>query len=131
MAVLAGSVASFQPSGPLKTTAMDSEPAVSSETVNGRTSSDMSWPMSDKPGGTTTSAQVTNTCLPAGERPNKTNIFISGVRDTRAFLAWLRRSCPGGLTAQHKAEKMMVVPSNANRLTADVSALRSLDGRSV
>jgi len=33
---------------------------------------------------------VTNTCIPAGDRPNKTPIFISGVHDTRAFLAWLR-----------------------------------------
>jgi len=71
---------------------------------------------------------VTNTCLPAGERPNKIPIFISGVRDTRAFLAWLRTSCPGGLTAQLKAEKLMVVPSTANSLRAAVSALGSLDG---
>jgi len=40
------------------------------------------------PDGTTINAQVDNTCLPAGERPNKTPIIISGVRDTRAFLAW-------------------------------------------
>jgi hypothetical protein len=33
------------------------------------------------PFGTTPNAQVTNT-LPAGERPNKTPIFISGVSDT-------------------------------------------------
>jgi hypothetical protein len=48
------------------------------------------------PDGTTNSAQVTNTCVPAGERPNKMPIFISGVRDTHAFLACLRASCPGG-----------------------------------
>jgi len=130
-AVLAGSVAPLQPSGPIKPTAMDSNPsesAVSFETVNRRMSSDMSGPLSDKPDGTTTSAQVTNTCLPAGERPNKTAIFISGVRDTRAFLAWLRAYCPGGLKAQLKAEKLMVVPSTANSSRAAVSALRSLDG---
>jgi hypothetical protein len=39
------------------------------------------------PDGATLNAQVANTCLPAGERPNKTPIFISGFRDTRAFLA--------------------------------------------
>jgi len=43
-------------------------------------------------------------------------------------LAWLRASCPGGLTAQLKAEKLMVVPSTANGFRAVVSALRSLDG---
>ena len=49
----------------------------------------MSVPLSDKPDGATLNAQVANTCLPPGERPNTTTIFISGVRDTRAFLAWL------------------------------------------
>ena len=91
-------------------------------------SSDMSGLLSDMPDGTTTHAQVTNACLPAGERPNKTPIFISGVRDARAFLAWLRASCPGGLTAQLKVEKQMAVPSTANGFRAVFSALRSLDG---
>ena len=91
-------------------------------------SSDMSGLLSDMPDGPTINAQVANTCLPAGERPNKTPIFISGVRDTRAFLAWLRATCPGGLAAQLKAEKLMVVPSTANGFRAVVSALRSLDG---
>jgi len=130
-AVLAGPVTPFQPSGSLKPTAMGSdlsEPALSSETANRRVSSDMSGSLCDKPDGTTPNAQVTNTCLPAGERPNKTPIFISGVRDTRTFLAWLRASCPGGLTAQLKAEKLMVDPSTANGFRAAVSALRSLDG---
>jgi hypothetical protein len=91
-------------------------------------SSDMSGPPSNKPDGTTTSAQVTNTCLSAGERPNNTPIFISGARDKCAFLVWLRASFPGGLTAQLKAEKLMVVPSTANGFRAAISALRSLDG---
>jgi hypothetical protein len=50
----------------------------------------MSGPLSDMPNGTTNRAEVNNTCLPAVERPNNTPIFISGVRDTRAFLFWLR-----------------------------------------
>jgi hypothetical protein len=37
--------------------------------------------------GTTNSAHVANTCVPAGERPNKMSIFITGVSDTTAFLA--------------------------------------------
>jgi len=92
-------------------------------------SSDMSGPLSDMPDGTTLNGQVANTCLPAGERPNKTPIFISGVCDTRAFLGWLRASCPGGLTAQLKSENLIVVPSTADRFRAAVSALRSLNDR--
>ena len=63
------------------------------------------------PDGTTIKAQVANTFLPAEERANKTPILISCVRDTRAFLACLRATCPGGLAAQLKAENLMVVPS--------------------
>jgi hypothetical protein len=129
---LAGSVAPFQPSGSLKPTAIGSdlsEPAVSFETANRRMSEDMSGPLSDKPDGTTPIAQVTNTCLPAGERPNKTPIFISGASDTRGFVAWLRASCPGGLTAQSKGENLMFAPATADAFRAVVSVLRSLDGR--
>jgi hypothetical protein len=104
-----------------------SESAVSSETANRRMSTDMSGPLSGMPDGVTLNAQVANTCLPAGEHPNKTPIFISGVRDTRAFLAWLRASCPGSLTAQLKSKKLMVVPSTADGFRAAVSALRSLE----
>jgi len=101
-AVLAGPVAPTQPSEPLKPTAMDSnpsEPGVSMETTNSRMSSNMSGPLSGTPDGTTSNAQVANACLPAGKGRNKTPIFISGVSDTRSFLAWLRASCPGGLMA--------------------------------
>jgi hypothetical protein len=91
-------------------------------------SSDMSGPLSAKPDGTTPQAQVGNTCLPAGERPNKTPIFIAGTRDTRSFQAWLQESCLGGLTAQIKGEKLMVVPSTADGFRAVVSALRALNG---
>jgi hypothetical protein len=91
-------------------------------------SNDMSGPVSDMPDGTTPQhAQVTNTCLPAGQRPNKTPIFISGATDTHTFLSWLRASCPGGLNAQLKDEKLMVVPSTTDRFRAMVSTLWSLD----
>jgi len=133
-AVLAGSAAPHQPSGPLKPTAMDSDPsqtAASTETVNRRMSSDMSGPLSGKPDGTTPNAQVANTCLSAGELPNKNRIFISGARYNRAFLTWLRGSCPGDLTAQRKAEDLMVVPSTANGFRAAVNALPSIDGEGV
>ena len=88
--VLARPVEPFQPSGSIKHTAMGlelSKPAVSSETAIRHMPSDMSGPLSDKPDGTTQHAQVANTCLPAGQRPNKTPTFISGVCDACTFLA--------------------------------------------
>jgi len=39
----------------------------------------------------------------------------------------LQVSCPGGLTAQMKGEKLMVVPSTAEWFWDSVSALPSLD----
>jgi len=91
--------------------------------------SDMSGPLSCTPDGTTANAQVVNACPPAGERPNKTPIFISVASDTRSFLAWLRASCPGGLMAQLQGEKLMVVPSTADGFRAAACALRTLDGK--
>jgi hypothetical protein len=130
-AVLAWPVAPFQTSGSPKPTTMgsdQSEPSLSSETDNRRMSSDMYVPLSDKPDGTTQQAQVATTCLPVGQLPNKTPIFITGVSDAPTFLAWLRAACPGGLTAQLKGEKLMVVPSTVDGFRAVVSATRSLDG---
>ena len=106
-AVVAAPSAPHKPSGQLKPTAKGldpSEPTVSSETAPGRMSTDMSGPLSGMPVGTTFDAHVANPCLPAGEHPNKTPIFITGVGDTRAFLVWLRSSCPCDLTDQLKAE---------------------------
>jgi len=67
-------------------------------------SNDMSGPLSGMPDGTIPNAQVANACLPAGQRPNKTNIFISGFTDTLDFLAWFPAICPGGLMAQVKGK---------------------------
>jgi hypothetical protein len=92
-------------------------------------SSDISVPLSEKPNGTTPHAQVTNTCLPLGQHPNKTPIFITGTCDTRIFLAWLWASCSDGLSAQLRGEKLIVVPSTANEFRPAVSELRSLDGK--
>ena len=87
----------------------------------------MFGPLSGTLLGSTNNTHVANACIPAGQRPNKTPIFISGVSDTRAFLAWLRASYPGGLVAQLKAERLMVVPSTAEGFRAAVTVLRSLD----
>ena len=67
-----------------------SESAVSTETATRRMSHDMSKPLSGTPAGTTCNVKVAT----AGERPNKTPIFITVVGDTRAFLAWFRDPAP-------------------------------------
>ena len=88
---------------------------------------DMSGPMSGMPDDTTNNVQEANGSLPAGERTNKAPIFISEVNDNKAFLAWLRESCPSKLTAQLKAEKLVVVSATAEGFRATVSVLLSLD----
>jgi hypothetical protein len=84
--------------------------------------------MSGTPIGTTVNTHVTNTCVTAGQPPNKALIFISGVADNRAFLEWLRASCPSDLTTQVNAKKLMVVPSKADGFRVIFRALRFLDG---
>ena len=115
-------------SGPPKPIAKgpdSSEPAVSMEAAQGRKSPDLSGPLGGMPAGAPPPhAHV----VPAGERRNKTPIFVSGVSDTRGFLKWLRESCPSGLTAQVKGDKLMHVPKTADGFRATVTALRSLDG---
>ena len=78
------------------------------ETPNRHMSNDISGSLSGSPNGDTSNAQVANAFLPAGQRPNKTPIFISGVTDARAFLAQL------------KLEKLMVIPSTADGFRAAV-----------
>ena len=131
-AVLARSVAPSQPIGTFKPTAIDSvssETGVSMETSERRMSPDLSGPLRDNPGGTTDHAHMANTCLPAGQRSKKTPIFIAGLSETRSFLPSLQASCPGGLMAQLKGKKLMVVLSTADGFRAAVSPLRSLDGK--
>jgi hypothetical protein len=111
--VLAGSEAPLQQSESFKATASCSElhvPAVSTETADTRMSTNMSGPLSDKPDGNTPIAIVANTCLQAGQRPNKTPIFLIGISDAHSFLSWLRSSCPGGPMAQLKGDNLMDVP---------------------
>jgi hypothetical protein len=75
------------------------------------------------PDGTISNAQVaTNNVAPAGERQNKTPIYVSGVRDMCDFLSWIWASCQSGLSAQIKGERLMLVPQTADgfRATADV-----------
>ena len=106
-----------------------SEPAISHEMAQRRMSLDMFGPMSSMPDGTTLNTQVANASLPAGAH-QQDPIFISGVNDTRAFLAWLQGFCYRQLMAQLKAQKLVVVPATADGFRAAVSALRSLDWKS-
>ena len=109
-AAAAATAVQQQPSGPLKPTAKESDPSehdISHEMAQRHISLDMSGPMSGIADGTNTNARVANASLPAGQRINKIPIFISGVKDTRAFLAWLRGSCPSQLLAQLKAESWL------------------------
>ena len=86
---------------------------------------DISVPMSGMPDGSTNNVEVANGSLLAGESTNKTPIFISGVNDNKAFLAWLWESCPSTLTAQLKAENLVVVPATGDGYRVTVSVLRS------
>jgi hypothetical protein len=118
VAVVAGSTNPHQPSGqpkPITNVSVSSESATSSEAANRRMSVDMSGPLSSTPAGTTEAGAV-----PAWERPNKTPVFVTGVTDTREFLAWLRTSCPSSLSAQINGEKLMIVPGTADGFRANV-----------
>jgi hypothetical protein len=132
-AVVAGRAVPCQESGPLKLTAKGwgtPEPAASPEADFRRTSlGDVSGSLNGMPAGTAPDTPMqTTTVIPAGERHNKTPIYVSGVTDTRDFLACLRESCPSGLSAQMKGERLMLVPKTADGFQATVSALRSLNG---
>jgi len=89
----------------------------------------MSGPLSDKPDGTTHHAQVANTCLPAGERPNKTPVFISGFGDARSFLACVAGDLPWRSDGPTKGREVDGRPINRRRVQSSVSAVRSLDGK--
>jgi hypothetical protein len=54
----------------------------------------------------------TTTVITAGERNNKTPVYVTGITDTRGFMAWLRESCLSGLSAQMKGERLMLVPKS-------------------
>jgi hypothetical protein len=130
--VVAGVASLQKPSGPQKSTANGTVPAKPAASTEGAIRrmylGDMSGPLCGMPDGASTNAQLaTNSAAPIGERQNKTPIYVTGVTDTRGFLAWLQASCQSGLSAQMKGEKLMLVPRSAEDFRAKVSALRSLD----
>ena len=93
--------------------------------------SDMPGPLCVMPDDAIWRAQVVvNNVAYAGKRQDKTPLSVSGVRDTRGFLSWIRVFCQSGLTAQIKGEKIMLVTRTADGFRATVSALQYLDGNS-
>ena len=68
-------------------------------------------PLSSKPPRSRSSLQ---------DRRNNTPIFITGVNDTRGFLAWLWATCRSSLTAEVKTECLVLVPESADGFRATV-----------
>jgi hypothetical protein len=63
--------------------------------------------------------------VPPGERRNKTPVYVSGVKEMRKFLDWVRAKS-GKLAVQMGGEYLMLVPETAGGFRATISALRSL-----
>jgi hypothetical protein len=131
-AVAAGVASTQEPSGPHKSAAKradHSTPATSFEVDTRRMSlEDISGPLCCMPVGATTYAQVASNSADPASEGHKTPIYVTVVTDTRGFLIWILASCPSGVSAQIKGEKLMLVPRTAEGFRAAVSALRSLDG---
>jgi hypothetical protein len=75
---------------------------------------------------TTTTAEVNKIVRP-GKRSNKTPVNVSGVKNTRRFLEWIRAKSGSKLVAQMKGEILMLVPETADCFRATIGALRSLE----
>jgi hypothetical protein len=89
---------------------------------------DMSGPLGSMPADTTEAGAV-----PTGERPNKTPDFVTGVTDTRGFLAWLRTLCPSSLIVPGTADGFRATGSlctSAGEKPLQTS-LRASSGRSL
>jgi hypothetical protein len=62
-----------------------------------------------------------------GERRYKTPVYVSGVKNTRRFLDWIRAKSGSKLVAQMKGKILMLVPETAGGFRATIGALRYLD----
>jgi hypothetical protein len=60
-----------------------------------------------------------------GDRRNKTPIFVSGVKNTRTFLKWLKEQTGGYGSARVQGDKLVLVPNTADCFRATVRVLRS------
>jgi hypothetical protein len=53
-------------------------------------------------------------------------MYVSGVKNPRSFLEWVRTKSASKLVAQMKGEYLMLVPETADGFRATISVLRSL-----
>jgi hypothetical protein len=78
-------------------------PAASKEAASRRTSpgapGDVSGSLSVAPIGTTPSTAQVDKVVPPGERRNKTPVYVSGVKNKRKFLDWIRAKSESKLVA--------------------------------
>jgi hypothetical protein len=59
-------------------------------------------------------------------------VYVSGLKNTRSFLEWVRTKSGGKLVAQMKVEYLMLLPETADGCRATIDALRSLgEGKGV
>lgn len=117
-AIVAGHAVPKKPSGPLKCTCKDFDPAetpTSSEAATRRMS--LGLLSGTPPGNTPTNDHMVVKVVPFA-------VQVEGAKDTRVFLAWLRSPCPKGISAHMKIERLLVVTETA--YNAAVSTLRSL-----
>jgi hypothetical protein len=75
---------------------------------------------------TTSSTAQVEKVVPPGERRNKTPVYVSGVKNPRSFLEWVRTKSASKLVAQMKGEYLMLVPETADGFRATIGAMRSL-----
>jgi hypothetical protein len=122
-----------KPSGTLKPTAKGTGnaavPAASKDAAPRRTSAGPSGsvpgPLSGKHEDITFTAAQVGGRVPPGERRNKTPVYVSGVRNTRKFLAWIRENTASKLLAQMRGETLKLVPDTADGFRATIGTLRS------
>jgi hypothetical protein len=67
--------------------------------------------------------------VPPGEKSNKTPVYVSGVKNTRKILDWIRAKSKSKLVAQMKKEILMLVPETSDGFWTTIGALRSLEVR--
>jgi hypothetical protein len=82
--------------------------------------------MGGTPTSTTPSSAQVEKVVPPGERRNKTPVYVSGVKNPRSFLEWIRKKSASKLVAQMKGEYLMLAPETADGFRATIDALRSL-----
>jgi hypothetical protein len=65
--------------------------------------------------------------VPHGEIRKKTPVYVSGAKNTRRFLAWIRANLGCKLVAQMKGEILRLVPETADGFQTTFGALQSFN----